>query len=217
MRAVVLADLHGRLDALRDIVAAAAAHRPDALVCAGDLLDCLISKTAAGRPGRRLPEVVAVDHELWDAAANLTLVRGNQEERIARLLAGTPVPGNLRLILDQPPARTVGVAEVRHGHGFTWQRRPDGWWQPGARDLARLRAPVTIYGHNHQNACYELHADGSLTPRPIVFGQPLPLSPAHRHLVNVDAARREPPSYVVYDDDARTVTYHRLAGRRDTP
>ncbi|MFF0659408.1 metallophosphoesterase family protein [Micromonospora tulbaghiae] len=216
MRAVVFADLHGRLDALRGIAAAAAAHRPDALVCAGDLLDCLISKTATVRPGLRLPDVVTVDHELWDAAAGLTLVRGNQEERIARLLAGTPVPANLRVVLDQPLVRTVGVADVRHGHAFTWQRRPDGWWQPSPQDLAGLGAPVTIYGHNHQNACYELHADGSLTPRRIVFGQPLPLPPDRRLLVNVDAARRDVPSYVIYDDAARTVTYHRLAGRRDT-
>ncbi|MEW9528663.1 ATP-grasp domain-containing protein [Microbispora sp. NPDC049125] len=230
MRYAVVADLHGRLDRLGPIMEAAAGHGAR-LVLLGDYLEAKVSKRDL-RGGRPLEEVVDRDEPLWELAARELLVLGNQEERIARALRhpGTPeaadspeapeapdspeapegagfpgVPDVLRPLLSAPPRLETARALFVHGHEFDWFRIEGGVWSPKLPEPPDL--PVTIYGHSHRPALIRITASpDALMYEALPAAAGVPQALDGDHLVNAGPARDG--HWLLYDDEARTVTFH---------
>ncbi|MFJ9772636.1 hypothetical protein ACIRVF_15555 [Kitasatospora sp. NPDC101157] len=210
-RTALVADLHGRYQNLRRIIDAAAAARADRIVVVGDYLEAKVSKKLAAAGGHwSLEEVVDPDPPLWESLlSDCVLVRGNQEERIAHLLAGQPLPPALAGILAAPPEYRDKDAVYVHGHGFDWYRTEQGPWCPVLREPG---APHSRYffGHSHRRILVETGGTDGSTFRRLTepaTGSPHVLGQGGPWLVNCGAAFQDAAHWTLYDDDDETVTF----------
>ena len=209
MTYALAADLHGNVRNLEAILAAADSHGAESVVIAGDYLECRIGKRAAATARvRALTDVVDDQPDLWRLLAGCLLVRGNQEERIAALISGLPPEPLLAPLLDAPPARLVSSLKVVHGHDFDWSKC-DGWWVP-TMDEAVPEDRLVAFGHSHQGLVTELPASGHppYAPVPVRIGVPTHLTGPARFLINL-APAQDRPVWVLYDDAAEEVVFHR--------
>jgi predicted phosphodiesterase len=210
VRYAVVADVHGSRDHLAAVLAAASGHGAAEVVIAGDYLECLISKRAmATAAPAGISAVVAEDRPYWDLLTRCTLVRGNQEERIAVLTAGLPVGDALAGLLAAPATVVVSGLRVMHGHTFDWSKA-GGWWVPTLDDAVPAD-PVVVFGHSHQALLTTLGEDGEYRPRQVEFGRPVPLVPGVRYLINLAPLCDSPPGWLLYDDVSEVVTFHEAA------
>ncbi|MFG2484202.1 metallophosphoesterase [Streptomyces virginiae] len=202
-RFAVISDLHGKYEHLQDIVEAGKG-RIDAIVMTGDYLEAKISKKHL-HLGLEWPleDVVDVDPELWSFLESCTLVRGNQEERIAAVMAGRPVPALLAPLLAAPGEWATRTTRFVHGHGFPWARTGGQLDHPLLDDTVSADRAVIVHGHSHRR----LLTLGSGVRIEPVTGQPYALAPEGTCVVNVGAARDPEAHWVLYDEDARTITF----------
>jgi diadenosine tetraphosphatase ApaH/serine/threonine PP2A family protein phosphatase len=219
MRYLVLTDIHGNIDAL-DAVLAAAGLVDEHLVL-GDVVGY----------GAGPNEVIQRVQALEPAA----IIRGNHD----KVIAGIEMPESFNPAalqsaawtaetltlehrawlahLPQGPAIVDDVVEICHG-----MPGDEDEYLFGPRDAARAfdsaRRPVCLFGHTHVPACYVLSAE---TPdmllvedtgsgRPVEFA----LDDTRRFVVNPGAVgqpRDGDPraAYAVYDSAARTLTLAR--------
>lgn len=207
-RFAVISDLHGNRENLLAILEKAAG-RVDTVVLTGDYLEAKVSKKDLHRDLRRpLQDVVDPDPPLWEALAPYVLVRGNQEERITTALRHQSAPGALEPLLAAPPEWATPTTRFVHGHRFTWFREGEHLRHPVLGTLPDR--PVLIHGHSHRRL---------LTTGPEAMGQHVPLraEPVTGRvyelpgpgpcLVNAGAARDREAHWVLYDEEARTVTF----------
>ncbi|MCL6450555.1 MAG: metallophosphoesterase [Acetobacteraceae bacterium] len=215
MRWAIVGDIHGNLDYLGAVMADVRRRRPDQVVFLGDLFEVKVPKGAAGRfVFRGIEQVVDVEPALLEVLARARVLRGNQEERVLRLVPRNRLPGAL-LPLRRLPRRLVlrGGVVLAHGHRLEWLNpwghvfHPRLWgWPPR----------VLILGHNHQNAMFRLarlpRAPWTFRPEPLPlrFGAAVALDRGARYVINVADVRR--PSWLMYDDAAATVVFYDCAG-----
>jgi predicted phosphodiesterase len=203
-----MADLHGRraqLEALLNSIGSAAV---ETVIMVGDYLDCKVSKRALSdaRP-TAVGEVVDVDRGLWDRLRGLTLVRGNQEERIGSLIDGLPGHEELGPLLTAPAALDAGRLHVTHGHTFDWSRYT-GRWVPTLDD-ALPDAPVVVFGHSHQPGITTLADDaGSWRYHESILdpSAEIQLDRHQRYLVNL-APAKDSLRWLLHDDESGTITW----------
>ena len=212
MRYAIVADLHGQRAKLAAVLAAAGADGVDQVIVAGDYLECHVSKRelASARP-RTLRDVLDVDPAMWRMLRErAVLVRGNQEERIAQLVAGLPdVDGldDLRPLLAAPLVRELGHVTIIHGHTFDWSRLRDRWVPTLDEDLPDAR--VVVFGHSHEPLVTTLARDGAGWRYDDSFHDPdrvLDITGATRYLVNL-APSRTSPLWLHYDDGNGTMRW----------
>jgi predicted phosphodiesterase len=233
-KTAVLADVHGRLGNLRRIIAACSG-RVDRIVVVGDYLEAKVSKKRAALGGEwTLEEVVDPDPELWELLAeSCLLVRGNQEERIAALLAGQPLPAALAPLLAAPAEHRSGDDVFCHGHGFDWWKTAEGPWCP-VLPPAAPPAARWFFGHSHRRLLVDTGGTDGSSYRALTqpeTGTPLPVpggdhgeDPAEDRsgdpggdlgsgagrgpwLVNCGAVFHDAAHWTLYDDETATVTY----------
>jgi diadenosine tetraphosphatase ApaH/serine/threonine PP2A family protein phosphatase len=219
MRYLVLTDIHGNIDAL-DAVLAAAGPVDEHLVL-GDVVGY-----GAG-PNEVIERVQALDPA--------AIIRGNHD----KVIAGIEIPESFNPAalqsaawtaetltadhrtwlahLPQGPAIVDGVVEICHG-----MPADEDEYLFGPRDAARAfdsaRRPVCLFGHTHVPACYVLSTEvpdmlvveDTGSGRPVEFA----LDDTHRFVVNPGAVgqpRDGDPraAYAVYDSSARTLTLAR--------
>jgi predicted phosphodiesterase len=209
------ADVHGNIRNLEAILPAARELGAEAVIIAGDYLECRIGKSAmASARVRALADVVDEQPQLWELLAGCVLVRGNQEERIAALTAALPLEPLLARLLDAPPTVLVSSLRVLHGHTFDWSKC-DGWWVP-TLDEAIPSDRLIAYGHSHQELVVRLPGTGErqYVPVPVRMGVPVRLAGPGRFLINL-APLRERPVWLLYDDVAEVAVFHRVAPRTE--
>jgi biotin carboxylase/predicted phosphodiesterase len=207
MRYALAADVHGNRPHLEEVLSSARRHDVGDIIVAGDYLECRVAKR--GRGAVRLDSVsqaVAMDTELWRLLGGCTLVRGNQEERIARLVAQLPCDPALRRLLDAPDTVAVSSLRVMHGHTFDWSEC--GEWMVPTLDDAVPPDRVIVYGHSHQELVTEVGADGEPTylPSEVELGAGVALRPGRRYLINL-APVRDRPVWLLYDDEDEVITF----------
>jgi diadenosine tetraphosphatase ApaH/serine/threonine PP2A family protein phosphatase len=219
MRYLVLTDIHGNIDALDAVLAAAGAV--DEHLVLGDVVGY----------GAGPNEVIERVQALEPAA----IIRGNHDKVIAGLeMPESFNPAALQSAawtaetlthehrtwlahLPQGPAIVDDVVEICHG-----MPADEDEYLFGPRDAARAfdsaRRPVCLFGHTHVPACYVLSSE---TPDMLVVedtgsGRPVEfaLDDTRRFVVNPGAVgqpRDGDPraAYAVYDSSARTLTLAR--------
>lgn len=220
MRAVrhaVVTDIHGDTARLRAVLDGIREQEVERVVCLGDVFECRVGKAeAAGYEfGGRLTDVFDPDPELARLLAGVRLVRGNQEERIRALVPDHDLPDWSRPLLDAPLEHRTGFALYCHGHPLPWRELEPGLWCPADADFP---GRALVHGHHHRSALYRLRPDGTGPVRverlPVRFGEPVPLAPDARYVINVGSVtgcapdRGPSPAWAVVDEAAATVTYH---------
>ena len=78
-----------------------------------------------------------------------------------------------------------------------------------------MTTPVLFAGHSHRSLVHRLERGRVATFRPLVTGRPVRLSDGTPTIINVGNTAqllydRFPPVYVVYDTEAREVTFREL-------
>lgn len=219
-RFALLADVHADAEQLDAVLGDIHRVGVDAVIVAGDYLDCLISKTALRTATPRLlEEIVAIDLPLWSRLREFTLVRGNQEERIRSLMAARTGPvadpavrTALGPLVDAPVRLDLGSFTVMHGHTFDWLR-PEGRWIPLVGGSFPDRG-IVVFGHSHvpllTTISQSQQSTAGLPPGyhvdEVVPGKPVPLPESGRLLINL-APVRHTPTWTMFDAGRQTITF----------
>jgi len=212
MRYALVTDVHGCANHLQSVLSHIAKQpRIDEVFCLGDLFDCKVGKSRlAYFTYRDIWQVVEIDRRLIEWMPATRCIIGNQEERIRELISAEEVPSELAPYLETPKTKDLPFGRLVHGHQFVWHERDEWTWHPL---WERLKEHLLFYGHNHQNRLFQVNIKGSFAYEdvPITFGKPMELDPVAYHLINVGDVRRATPSWLLYDEDTSTVTFHRLS------
>ncbi len=218
MRIAILSDIHSNLEALERVCEHAAAFGAERHVCLGDFIGYGADPVSVLERVMALPGLVAV--------------RGNHDEALFREMGRETFPEIRRAIvwtrerlspvqlnfLDGLPL-LVHDGSVTYAHASAHQ--PDAWEYLRQPDqiLACLDAagtPMTFIGHVHVPRVFYETAAGAVRELAPQDGMPVPLSAAGRYVVNVGSVGQprdgnNAACYVLYDDVAHEVTFHRLA------
>ena len=185
MRYGVLSDIHGNLPALDAVLTALDAHRPDAILCAGDLVGYgAFPNECTDRIASVATACVAGNHDL--------VAIGRQPEELLDDF-GAETNRWTRSVLDEP-ARAyleglplqIEVDGIVLAHGSLH----DPWRYVGPRsaktELSRLAterpgARILVLGHTHAPLAYREDVGAAVTD------EPLELVPGRRYLLNPGA------------------------------
>ena len=103
------------------------------------------------------------------------------------------------------------TARLVHGHNFNWLNPQAMVWYP---EFTKLPDKNIIYGHNHQNAIFEVKITMNkifYIPIEIIYGMPIYLNNKSKYLINVGDIKNPYPSWMLYDENEMTLIYNRLA------
>jgi predicted phosphodiesterase len=221
MRLALLADIHANLEALVAVLAHAERERVDGLAFLGDLVGYgadpgPVLERVQGEVGRG---AVAVQGN-HDAAVLDTRVAAGMNAHAAEAIAwtrGKLGPGERAFLASLPLTVRRGEALLTHASA----EQPGEWiyvTDPlrAARCLAAASATYVFAGHVHEPVLYYTAA----SDRPAAFrpvpGVSIPVPPRRRWLgiagsVGQPRDGRPAASYAVFDEERRTLTYHRVA------
>lgn len=213
MRYAVVTDIHGDIASLRAVLRRIERQGADALLCLGDVFDCLVSKRdSASYEFGGVSEVFTPDPELAALLEGAVHVRGNQEERIASLVPENELPGWSFPLLHAPLEHRTETTRFCHGHTLSWCEPEPGVWSPAAESAERA---LLVHGHHHRSATHSLgeSPEGSRHGHVAFrFGEEIHLSPGARHIVNIGPVRCSSPAWAVVDENALSITHHRVGG-----
>ena len=223
MRYLVLSDIHGNLEALEAVLAAAGPY--DAALVLGDLVGYGADPNGVVERIRHLPTAALVRGNHDKVAAGLG---GAQDfNYVARSAvawtAATLTPENLAWLATLPEGPCVVDAAIEVCHGAPFDEDAYVFDEVDAlRAIQAARRPLCLFGHTHVAAVFRVAADadgGRVRVEPVASsnraGFEVALDPRWRYLVNCGAVgqpRDGDPraAYGIVDADARRVTLLRV-------
>lgn len=215
MRALIISDIHANLTALEAVLEDA--RDIDATWCLGDIIGYGPDPNPCVARIRNLPNLVCIlgNH---DAAALRRIDTGsfNPEARLALHWTRSQLSQTNQDFLTQLPEKIV-LGDVTLTHGSprhpVWEYLLDS--RTAAFNFEHFETDFCLVGHTHLPVIYT-YQEGDESARLVApeTGEPLVLQ--SRAILNpgsVGQPRDRDPraSYLVYDDEARTWTYHRVA------
>lgn len=219
MKIALITDLHANREAVESVLEHAQARGAQRWVFLGDYV------------GYGADPAWVVDAVRERVADGAIAVLGNHDQAVARGAAAT-MRADARYVIEWtrehlnreqidflaslPPV--VETSEALYTHANAWA--PLGWdyiigRSEAVRSMHATSAHYTFCGHMHEPRLYHLSSTGKageFTPTPDV---PIPLPP-HRQWLVVPGAAGQPRDgnpaacYAMFDDAARTLTYHRV-------
>lgn len=223
MRHLLMADLHGNLEAVETVLARARGLGYDAVVLLGDLVGYGADPNAVLDRLRALPDCRAIRGNHDKVAAGLEDAIGfAPAARVAAEWTRKVLTGENREFLAglAKGPREVGPHTLI-AHGSPLDEDAYLLVEEDAREcFEALPFSLCFFGHSHW-PCAFVMADDGLRVQPLAGDQSmLTLAPGERHLVNpgsVGQPRDHDPrtSFAIYDDEVRTVTVHRLEYPRE--
>ncbi len=218
MKTAVLSDIHSNLEALTRCCEHAASQGVERYVCLGDCVGYGADPEKTLRLLMSLPGLIAVrgNHDealLRDASDTVA----GPVKAAAEWTRGRLTPGQWRFLADLPYLHADGSATYVHASAYAptrWEylRMPE---QVEACIQASA-TPLTFIGHVHVPKVFYETPNGALREFDPLNGVPIPLSPTQRYVINVGSVGQprdgnNAACYVVYDDSAGDVMFHRLA------
>lgn len=219
MRIAILSDIHSNLEALERVCEHADALGAQRYVCLGDFVGYGADPGPVLERVMALPGLMAVrgnhDEALFqedmtggtypDILASLSWTRARLSHAQREFLAGLP-------LIARDAAVTYAHASAHRPGAWEYLRMPE---QIRAC-LDAAGTPLTFIGHVHVPGVYYETAGGIVRELVPQEGMTVPLSVAARYVVNVGSVGQprdgnNAASYVLYDDVAHEVTFHRLA------
>lgn len=219
LRYAFIADVHGEVQRLSDVLATARREGAQRIVSLGDIgndecYDLLREAGAVGTFGN------------YEVSGYRNLTSRNQ----AFVLALPPVYVADGFVaahaVPSYPAGLFNVAdfyEHRHRTGGGWRtifRYPnehdDSFWTIYAALLARNK-DVLFHGHNHRQAVWQVEAGSQRVRR--IAGSSIVLEPGSRYIVGAGSVGRPEdgpvPRYLLFDDEERRIELHGLIQSQD--
>jgi diadenosine tetraphosphatase ApaH/serine/threonine PP2A family protein phosphatase len=207
MTTVLLSDIHGNLEALEAVLAAAERFRPERMLCLGDIVGYGASPNECLDLVRQRCEVVLLGNHDAAASGGPEIARFNIHARVAAEWTGRVLTREHREFLQTLPLtyQADGYLCV-HASPATprdWEYLLDRF--DAEPQFAYFTDPVCFIGHTHQPAIFIADPGGC---RSLPVGT-LALDPDRRYIVNVGSVGQP------RDRDPRAcfVVFHHAAGR----
>jgi diadenosine tetraphosphatase ApaH/serine/threonine PP2A family protein phosphatase len=217
MRIGLLSDIHSNREALRETFAALDRLRPDRVVCLGDVVGYGASVNECCDLVRRRAEVTLLGNH--DAAVAGRMDYSYYYDAARHALDWTTSridPVNLAWLQGLPYAHRIGDAQFTHANPVA----PDAYGYVFAIEQARELIPfvgeladVNFIGHSHLCKTFALGDDGDVTE---VVATRFALRRGQKYVVSVGSVGQprdcdSRACFALYDSEARTVEYHRVA------
>lgn len=218
MKTAILSDIHSNLEALERVCEHAVAAGAQRFVCLGDCIGY------GADPGPTLARLMTLP--------GLVAVRGNHDVSLFHDL-GHGVPADIRHAIEWMHARLAPAQleflanlpllhrEGRATYVHASAHDPERWEYLLMPDqitacLEAAGTPVTFIGHVHVPRVFYETSAGVVRELEPDSGDPISLLPRARYVVNVGSVGQprdgnNATCFVLYDEDAATVTFHRLA------
>jgi diadenosine tetraphosphatase ApaH/serine/threonine PP2A family protein phosphatase len=221
MRYAVLSDVHGNLEALSAVLSDAASEGALGILCLGDTVGYGADPVACVELlGERSTRMVAGNHE-HGALGLLDLRWFNPAARAAALWTRERLGADHRGFLsDLPFLSIIGEATCVHAS----PRRPEDWdylltAEDGYGAFGDFTTRLCFVGHSHRPGVWSLGSSGPSHENLAgaeSHGRRVPFNDGRRYIVNVGSVGqprdRDPrAAYVLWDEDARSVTLRRVA------
>jgi diadenosine tetraphosphatase ApaH/serine/threonine PP2A family protein phosphatase len=215
MRIGILSDIHSNLEALTETLAALERHRPDRIVCLGDVVGYGASPNECCALIRKTCELTLLGNH--DAAVSGRMDYSFYYDAARHALDWTAArldPEHLEWLRSLPYARRLDGIGFSHGNPLAPEAYEYVFALEQARELlgrAGELPDVSFLGHSHLCKVFALHGDDVHD----VLGPRLTLRRGYRYVVSVGSVGQprdcdNRAGFVVYDAAARTVEFHRV-------
>jgi diadenosine tetraphosphatase ApaH/serine/threonine PP2A family protein phosphatase len=216
MRIGIISDIHSNVEALTRSLAALERHRPDRIVCLGDVVGYGASVNECCEIVRRVAEVTLLGNH--DAAVSGRMDYSFYYDAARHALDWTASRidvEHLEWLRTLPYAHRLEGVQFSHGSPV----QPDAYEYVFAIEQARELLPhlealadVNFIGHSHLCKAFALNAAGDVTE---VVATRFGLRRGYKYVISVGSVGQprdcdNRACFAVYDSDARVVEYHRV-------
>ena len=223
MRILILSDIHANLEGLEACLEAAPAH--DRVFNLGDVVGYGANPNEVTDRARTLGSVFVRGNHDRACTGLISLDDFNPVAALAAMWTRAQLtPDNLAFLRDVPAGPVAPAENVHCVHGSPRDEDEYVFLAPEAYSiLAQAPVPLTFFGHTHVQGGYWIddtrETEGVVEPK---YASPrgeqeftLPLEETAMYLINpgsVGQPRDGDPraAFAVYDNDAATVTFHRV-------
>lgn len=216
MRIGIISDIHSNLEALTGSLAALERHRPDRVVCLGDVVGYGASVNECCRLVRKVAEVTLLGNHDAAVAGRMDYSFYYDAARHALDWTASRIDvEHLDWLRSLPYAHRVEGAQFTHGNPVN----PEAYEYVFAIEQARELVPhldaladVNFIGHSHLCKAFSLDAAGEVTE---IVATRFVIREGHKYVVSVGSIGQprdcdNRACFVLYDTDARLVEYHRV-------
>lgn len=217
MRVAILSDVHSNLEALEAVLIHALEQQARSHVVLGDIVGYNADPVEVIARLASLPDVtlIAGNHDLAAIGRyDVSIFNPVAAEAIAWTAEALTADART-LLTSLEPKRRAPVGLLVHGSVV----KPDIEYvfnaETAEKSFKAEPFDVCFFGHTHMPACYRRDADGFVVGSVLADGTALHLDPGARFMLNpgsVGQPRDRDPraSYGIFDDDAMTITVHRV-------
>ncbi len=217
MRIGIISDIHSNLEALTQSLGALERHRPDRVVCLGDVVGYGASVNECCELVRKVSEVTLLGNH--DAAVSGRMDYSFYYDAARHALDWTASridPDHLEWLRSLPHAHRIENVQFTHGNPVVPEAYEYVFAIEQARELlAHLDtlADVNFIGHSHLCKAFALNSGGDVTE---VVATKFGLRRGYKYVVSVGSVGQprdcdNRACFVVYDTIERVVEYHRVA------
>jgi diadenosine tetraphosphatase ApaH/serine/threonine PP2A family protein phosphatase len=217
MRIGIISDIHSNLEALTRSLVALERHRPDRIVCLGDVVGYGASVNECCEIVRKVSEVTLLGNHDAAVAGRMDYSFYYDAARHALDWTASRIdPDHLEWLRSLPYAHRIEGVQFTHGNPID----PEAYEYVFAVEQARELVPhfdalaeVNFIGHSHLCKAFALNAAGDVSE---VVANRFGLRRGYKYVVSVGSIGQprdcdNRACFVIYDADAKTVEYHRAA------
>jgi diadenosine tetraphosphatase ApaH/serine/threonine PP2A family protein phosphatase len=217
MRIGIISDIHANLEALTQSLSALERHRPDRVICLGDVVGYGASVNECCDLVRKVAEVTLLGNH--DAAVSGRMDYSFYYDAARHALDWTAsriAPDHLEWLRSLPYAHRMHDVQFTHGNPIN----ADAYEYVFAIEQARELLPhlgelaeVNFIGHSHLCKVFALDAGGEVTE---IVATKFTIRQGHKYVVSVGSVGQprdcdNRACFVTYDTDTKTVEYHRVS------
>jgi diadenosine tetraphosphatase ApaH/serine/threonine PP2A family protein phosphatase len=217
MRIGIISDIHANLEALTQSLSALERHRPDRVMCLGDVVGYGASVNECCDLVRKVAEVTLLGNH--DAAVSGRMDYSFYYDAARHALDWTAsriAPDHLEWLRSLPYAHRMQDVQFTHGNPI----HADAYEYVFAIEQARELLPhfgelaeVNFIGHSHLCKVFALDSAGDVTE---IVATRFTVRQGQKYVVSVGSVGQprdcdNRACFVTYDTDTKTVEYHRVS------
>jgi diadenosine tetraphosphatase ApaH/serine/threonine PP2A family protein phosphatase len=216
MRIGIISDIHSNLEALSQALAALERHRPDRVICLGDVVGYGASVNECCDIVRKVAEVTLLGNH--DAAVSGRMDYSFYYDAARHALDWTASridPDNLEWLRSLPYRHRIDQVQFSHGNPINAEAYEYVFAIEQARELlphlADL-AEVNFVGHSHLCKSFALHPGGDVAE---VVATRFGIRRGYKYVISVGSVGQprdcdNRACFVTYDTEERVVEFHRV-------
>jgi diadenosine tetraphosphatase ApaH/serine/threonine PP2A family protein phosphatase len=216
MRIGIISDIHSNLEALTESLAALERHRPDRVICLGDVVGYGASVNECCDLVRKVAEVTLLGNH--DAAVAGRMDYSFYYDAARHALDWTAAridPGHLEWLRSLPYRHQFEGVQFSHGNPVNAEAYEYVFAIEQARELLPhlgALAEVNFVGHSHLSKTFALHPAGEVTE---VVATRFGIRRGYKYVVSVGSVGQprdcdNRACFVTYDTDERVIEFHRV-------